>query len=134
MLTSSLGCLEDFKKQVDDSIAKVDLNFPTKKMDIGKDKINSTISYKSTYKTPQTVTITLRASDDRIGLSWDEFGEFKPSISLTEEVGRNHDYSKNFYIFIIGSSTPLGEYDIDGSIKGVKSNDTSKDVMTLVLK
>jgi hypothetical protein len=136
MLMSSLGCL----KQVSDSMAKVNLNFASKTMEITKGiyssigVYSSTISYESKYQEPQQVIITLRASDERIGLSWEASGTFKPSISWTQEMGIEQPNSKNFYIFILNSSIPLGKYDIYGSIKGGKSNDISNDTMTIDYK
>ncbi len=125
VLTSSLGCL----KPVTDYMTNVNLNFASKTMVITKDVSSSTIYYQSKYQEPQLVTIILQTSDDRIGLSWEASGTFKRSISWTQTIGGEQPNSKNFYIFIIGSSIPQGQYEIYGSIKGGKSNDFSNDTM-----
>ncbi len=130
LLISSLGCL----KQVNDYGKNVNLNFATKTMDISKYASSSTIYYKSKYQEPQMVTITLRSSDERIGLSWEPSGTFKPSITFTQDVSTEQETTKIFYIFILNSSIPQGTYDIYGSIKGEKSNDISNDTMTVNYK
>ena len=137
MLMSSLGCL---KQVTDNSTAKVNLNFASKTMDITKGIYSSigiyssTISYESKYQEPQQVTITLRANDERIGLSWEPSGTFKPSISWTQDMTIEQPNSKIFYIFMLNSSVPPGKYDIYGSIKGEKSNDIFNDTMTIDYK
>lgn len=127
---SSLGCL----KPVTDSMTNVNLNFASKTMVITKEVSSSTIYYQSKYQEPQQVTITLRASDERIGLSWEASGTFKQSISWTQDIGRDLPNSKNFYILITGSSLPKDQYDIYASIKGEKSNDFSNDTMIVDYK
>ncbi len=130
ILMSSLGCL----KPVTDSMTNVNLNFASKTMVITKDVSGSTIYYQNKYQEPQQVTITLRASDERIGISWEASGTFKPSISWTQDIGKDLPNSKNFYIFITGSSIPQGQYNIYASIKGGKSNDFSNDTMIVDYK
>jgi hypothetical protein len=124
VLASSLGCITGYT-------TNVNLNFATKKMVMSKDVSSSTIYYQSKYQEPQEVTINLQACDKRIGVSWEPSGTFKPSISWTQKIGGDQPNSKIFYIFILNSSIPHGQYHIYGGIKGAKSNDFSNDTMTV---
>ena len=114
LIVFSLGCINN--------IVSVDL---PKEMNLNKKTTSSiNISYESDYPTSQKVTISLSASDSRLGISFNEAGLYQRNLLFVEEVGTNYQNKKSIYFSIIDSSIPPGDYAIILGIMGEKSEES----------